>query len=146
MITVAKIAREDLAALTALYSQLADTPVSPKGMLVTFEHINTSADYYLLGAKTGEGALVGTVMGVVCMDLVKDCRPFMVMENMVVDREWWRRGVGIILLRTLESIARRRRCLYVQFCSSMYRSGAHRFYEAAGYAPEEVRGFRKWLD
>lgn len=145
MFTINEICRNDLPRLSELYGQLSGRRADPEAMTPTFEKIRDNDNYYLLGARSENDFLVGTVMGVVCHDMVKECRPFMIMENFVVDSEWHRKGVGSMLIRHVESIARERNCLFVQFCSSSYRTGAHAFYEESGYNPGEVKGFRKFF-
>jgi GNAT superfamily N-acetyltransferase len=145
MFIVTEITEGDLTGLAGLYEQLANKPVNRSAMKETFEKIRESGDYYLLGAKAEGNLLVGTVMAVVCHDMVKECRPFMILENFIVDRDWRRRGVGSLLMREAEAIGRERNCLFVQFCSSSFRTGAHAFYRESGYDPGEVKGFRKYF-
>ncbi len=135
----------DLPQLSILYEELSGKPVDPDCMKATFEKISCNDDYYLLGARTDNNHLVGTVMAVVCHDMAKECRPFMIMENFVVDSGWHRKGIGSMLIRRVESIGRDRSCIFVQFCSSSYRTGAHAFYKESGYDPGEVKGFRKFF-
>ncbi len=47
--------------------------------------------HILLAAEDG-GRLVGSVMGVVCEELYGDGRPFLVVENLIVDKEQRRKG------------------------------------------------------
>ncbi|HOT43611.1 MAG TPA: GNAT family N-acetyltransferase [Spirochaetota bacterium] len=127
MFIIEEITEKDLPGLAGLYEQLANRPVNMAAMKETFEKIRRSGDYYLLGAKSDGGILVGTVRAVVCHDMAKECRPFMILENFVVDGDWHRRGAGSLLMREAEAIGRERNCLFVQFCSSSHRTGAHAF-------------------
>lgn len=145
VITIDEVQSGDLPQLSMLYEQLSGKPVDPVAMKPTFEKIKDDECYYLLGARTNDNLLVGTVMAVVCHDLVKNCRPFLIMENFIVDSEWHRKGIGSMMIRRVEDIAREHNCIFVQFCSSSYRTGAHAFYHESGYNPEEVKGFRKFL-
>ena len=62
--------------------------------------------HILLAAEDG-GRLVGSVMGVVCEELYGDGRPFLVVENLIVDKEQRRKGAGR-MLRELEKAAEAR--------------------------------------
>jgi GNAT superfamily N-acetyltransferase len=84
-------------------------------------------------------------MGVVCHDLVGECRPFMVIENVIVSRDCRRQDVGTALMQAMEKIARRRKCYYIMFVSKSRRKEAHRFYESLGYRLDAVQGFKKYL-
>ncbi len=142
---VEKITANDLPKLARLYEQLVEEETNQDRMKGIFIKMDTCDDYYLLGAKTENNLLVGSIMGIVCLDLLKQCRPFMVMENLIVDSKWQGKGAGKLLLAEIESIARKRNCIFIQFCSSSYRKAAHKFYEACGYDLNEVHGFRKFL-
>ena len=145
MLRVERIEISDLPQLAGLYDQLVKEKTNRDRMKEIFINMDRSDDYYLLGAKTENDLLVGSIMGIVCLDLLKQGRPFMVMENLIVDSKWQGKGTGKLLLAEIESIARKRNCIFIQFCSSSYRKAAHKFYEACGYDLNEVHGFRKFL-
>jgi GNAT superfamily N-acetyltransferase len=100
------------------------------------------ARYYLAVACEGE-QVVGTAMGVLCHDLCGECRPFMVIENVIVSQACRGKGVGRGLLQELERWGCAQGCTYIDLVSSAFRTQAHRFYEAMGYSREG--GFRKNL-
>ncbi|MFD2877411.1 GNAT family N-acetyltransferase [Paenibacillus rhizoplanae] len=62
-----------------------------------------------------DGELLGSLMGIVCQDLVGDCRPFMVIENVVVSSRARRQGLGKKLMTAIEAIAHERDCYYIIF-------------------------------
>ena len=139
-----RIETGDLPALAELYAELSDEPVDQEGMRAAYERIREHPDYALFAVRV-DGQLAGSAMAVVCWQLNRDAWPFMVMENFIIGGGYRRLGLGRELLRAVEALAVDRGCRSVMFASSMRRSGAHRFYEAAGYALDEVRGFRKIL-
>ncbi|MDO3410849.1 GNAT family N-acetyltransferase [Saccharibacillus sp. CPCC 101409] len=144
MIEIRGIQTPELPLLGALYEELLDKPSDPAAMAETFAAIEHDPNYYLLGAYDGE-RLLGSVMGVVCRDLIADCRPFMVVENVIVSAAARGKRVGRLLMEELERTGRELRCGYALLVSSGYRKEAHAFYESLGY-DEDVRGFRKRLD
>jgi len=144
-LSIERIQINDLPQLAGLYDQLVEEKTDRDRMKEIFAKMDKCEDYYLLGAKTENQLLVGSIMGIVCLDLLKQGQPFMVMENLIVDSKWQGKGAGKLLQAEIESIARKRNCIFIQFCSSSYRKAAHKFYEACGYDPNEVRGFRKFL-
>ena len=84
-------------------------------------------------------------MGIICYDLVDQCKPFMVIENVIVSSQAQRKGVGQQLMLRIEQIARDRECGYIILVSGAQRKEAHLFYEKMGYREEQVEGFRKHL-
>lgn len=41
-----------------------------------------------------DGRVIASVMGVICRELYGNCRPFIVVENMIVDIKYRRIGIG----------------------------------------------------
>ena len=84
-------------------------------------------------------------MGIVCEELYGDCKPFMVIEDIVVNKDHRRSGVGSALMGALEGCAVERNCNYIIFVTESERTEAHRFYESLGYNPNACKGFKKYL-
>ena len=144
MITIDRIAKTDIDALAALLEELSGYPTDRRIMRDELFAVLADPAYILLGTRYGE-ILAGTAMGIVCRDLVGECRPFMVVENVIVSAAVRGSGVGTALMNALEREADARGCLYINIVSSMHRAEAHRFYESLGYPSDAARGFRKYL-
>lgn len=65
-------------------------------------------------------------------------------ESVVVDEAARGRGIGALLMREIEKLARDAGCFRIELTSNRARLDAHRFYEQLGYAPSHV-GFKKRL-
>ncbi|UQZ36216.1 GNAT family N-acetyltransferase [Paenibacillus sp. PK3_47] len=144
MVTIKEIEADSLEALNELYSELTGVTANPGKLKETFNMIKADSRYILLGAYT-DGELLGSLMGIICQDLVGDCRPFMVIENVVVSSRARRRGLGKQLMTAVEAIAHKRNCYYIILVSGEKRKEAHVFYERMGYRDEKVEGYRKHL-
>lgn len=145
MITVAPLVESDLPALAGLFTQLTDDHTDETRMAVNFHRMAGGGDYILVGAKR-DGELVGFMMGIVCLDIVGCCQPFLVVENVIVAQAARRQGVARRLWDELEAEARRRGCNYVFLVSIDWREDAHRFYASVGFTPDKYKGFKKYLD
>ena len=144
MVTVKEIEADDLPALSELYTELINKTTDISKLQAVYEQIKSNNHYILLGAFMN-GELMGSVMGILCHDLVGECKPFMVIENVVVSSKARRQGVGQKLMAAMEVIARERECWYIILVSGEQRKEAHIFYEALGYREEKVEGYRKHL-
>lgn len=142
-IDVAKM--QDKPRLAVLYEQLAKRPTILDKLDTELEQVLAKPEYRLTVARDADGKAVGTAMGVICHDLVGECQPFMVIENVVVDEALRGGGIGRKLMEDMERHARENDCCYVMFVSGATREDAHRFYEALGYELGRVRGFKKIL-
>ena len=136
--------KEDLSSLAELFRQFWDESSAVKNMEVMFERLSEDPDYVLLVA-TQDDILVGFCMGIVCQTLYGDCRPFMVIEDFIVDKEHHRTGIGTALMTEAEQHAIRRGCSQVIFVTENNRKDAHNFYASQGYSPDTHKGFKKQL-
>jgi GNAT superfamily N-acetyltransferase len=142
MIAIQKIKYEHLSDLCQLYEELISRETNFTNLVKVYESIKDNNDYIILGAFN-EGALVGSLMGIICHDLVRECKPFMVIENVIVSTRVRRHGIGEKLMIEIESYAKEKGCYYIIFVSGGQRKEAHSFYEKLGFKDEEVVGYRK---
>ena len=121
---ISKIEKADLPALQQLYLQLVDIPSDMVAVEKIFAQIDANPSYHLLGTKL-DGRLVGTLMGIVCHDLVGNFEAFMVIENVIVAEEYRGRGIAKGLFARIEEIAVEQSCSYICFVSGNNRTVAH---------------------
>ncbi|MFE4711919.1 GNAT family N-acetyltransferase [Paenibacillus sp. NPDC056722] len=145
MVILKEIEADQLDALNDLYHELVERAAERSKLEEVFKLVKADNRYILLGAFI-DGELLGSVMGILCYDLVGDCRPFMVIENVVVSSRARRQGVGKKLMVRIEEIARERDCYYMILVSGEQRKEAHIFYETLGFRDEKVEGYRKHLN
>ncbi|SFE77419.1 phosphoglycolate phosphatase [Paenibacillus catalpae] len=134
---------QDLQDLAKLFEELMEVPSNLEAMSRQLKRVTEDEHYFLAGACDGD-KVIGTAMGIECCDLVGDCHPFLVVENVVVSPDYRGQGVGKMLMRRLEQFAEERGCSYIIFVSSGYREKAHQFYRALGYSSDN-QGFKKKL-
>ena len=139
------LTEQDLPDLARLYGQFRGEQSSLEDMRSTFRRLEEDPDYMFLGVREG-GCLVGSVMGVICRELYGSCRPFMVVEDVIVDRDHRRRGIGLKLMQAVEQEALRHDCSYIMLVTDASRTDALGFYEHLGYHPERYRACKKYLD
>lgn len=144
MITIRSIKENELLALSQLYQELMGQRTNQTKLEQVYRTIQHNEQYIILGAFDEE-QLVGSLMGIICHDLVGDCKPFMVIENVIVSPLVRRQGVGKKLMQEIENMARQRDCYYIIFVSGEQRKEAHQFYEQLGFKDEKVEGYRKHL-
>jgi GNAT superfamily N-acetyltransferase len=145
-IRINTIGVSNLAQYAALCDELYGRTINNRDKLEqVVKEMATNSDYILVGAFDADEQLLGSVMGILCMDTVGECRPFMVMENLIVSEGSQRQGVGKQLVGYIEERARERNCYFVMFTSLAKRGEAHKFYEAMGYPKNVTQGFKKYL-
>lgn len=145
MITIMKITYDDLDNLANLYEELLGRKTNLQKLNENFDWINSNKDYLLIGAKDDNGNLVGSLLGIVCKDICGECKPFIVIENVIVKSSCRKMGIGKELMNFIEEFARTRNCYFTMLVSAFSRKDAHKFYESIGYAKDVVQGFKKYL-
>lgn len=145
MVSIEPVSFDELPALAALYEELIDSKTNLDKMAESFRWMQSNPDYILLGAKDDNGLLVGSLLGVVCHDIIGECRPFMVIDNVIVKSDCRGLGIGRQLMHHIEEIVRARDCHYIMFVSASNRKEAHKFYGSVDYSLDAVRGFKKYL-
>jgi len=144
LLTLQTATVDDLESLAQLYEELSGEKTDICKMKENFKVMESNPNYVVLAAKESN-LVVGSVMGIICLDLVHKCKPFMVIENVIVRNAWRGRGIGVKLMEGIEEIARRRECYYMMFVSGCHRKEAHQFYKTIGYDLDFVQGFKKFL-
>lgn len=144
MLTIQHAKDADLESLSKLYEELIGERTNLDKMNQNFRLMESNPNYIVLTAKE-DNSVIGSVMGIICLDLVGECKPFMVIENVVVKSAWRGRGIGAKLMEEIEEIGRERNCYYTMFVSGSHRKEAHQFYKAIGYDLDFVQGFKKYL-
>lgn len=145
MVTIKKILYDDLGDLANLYEELLERKTNFQKFRESFDLINSDKNYILIGAKDGNGNLVGSLLGIICKDLGGDCRPYIIVENVIVKSSCRGMGIGKVLMNFIEEFARMNNCYFTMLVSAFRRKDSHKFYESIGYANDVVKGFKKYL-
>jgi len=141
---IRKMVENDIPELATLYKQFWHEDSCIETMHRQFKKFRENGTHVLLSAIENE-CLIGSVMGVICEELYGNCKPFMVLENMIVDNKYRNKGIGKALIAELEKIAIDISCTQIILITEVDRIAACKFYESAGYSPTKNRGFKKKL-
>lgn len=135
---------QDIAQFNDLMDDLTTHAHDQDKLLRLIRKINAREDAYLMVAEDAEtGRLCGSSMAIIFDDFCDECRPVLVIENVVTHHEYQHRGVGRQMFDEIEAWGRTKEANYAILCSAMHRTVAHKFYDALGY--HEVKGFKKYL-
>ena len=135
---------DEIPQLAQLYKQFWDEESCVETMCKNFQHFDETGSHILLSAVENN-QLIGSVMGVICGELYGDCKPFMVVENMIVDKSYRNKGVGKALISELEKKAADKNCTQIILITDTDRIDAREFYKSVGYNPDSHKGYKKKL-
>jgi GNAT superfamily N-acetyltransferase len=128
----------DFAALLRLLDQMDESMYGSRAhagegeVRARYEAILADPDQRLLVAEDGD-LLVGSAHLMVLRHLGRSLSRSAVVEGVVVDPEYRRKGVGAALMRAVAEAARQAGCYKLALTSNLARAGAHRFYSRLGW-------------
>ena len=144
-IMLRKATPADADQLSTLFIDFTGAPSDIEAMKQKIASLSAKPEYCVAVACDGD-LVIGTAMGIVCQDLCGACKPFMLIENVVVDPAYRGQGIGKQLMQYVENFGKDNQCKYVLLVSEAKRTDSHKFYESLGYPPGEEMGFKKRLD
>jgi ribosomal protein S18 acetylase RimI-like enzyme len=139
---------EDLSGVLRLYEQLAGDRVEAIPAVLAeaealFAAISEQSGRQLLVGEIG-GNVVGTADLLIVDNFTHGGAPWAVIENVVVDEDARRLGVGSALTEEAVRRCAAAGCYKVQLLSHKRRTAAHEFYRKMGFEAV-AEGFRRYL-
>jgi predicted N-acetyltransferase YhbS len=141
---IRKLHISDIDQLAVLYSEFWGEESSVPKMKEVYSRMEKDSGYLILVAIENE-KVIGSIYGAVCQELYGDCKPFLVMEDFIVNPSERRKGIGRALLFEMEKFAKESNCSQIIFITENDRKDTVRFYQSIGYNPFVHTGFKKSL-
>lgn len=135
--------KRDLSQLAKLYEQFWGEDSDLAKMETQYDIISDENNHIILIAEIND-VIVGSVMGIVCKELYGDCKPFLIVENMVIDKSFRNNGIGSKMLNQLEKLAQECSCTQMILVTENDRIDACNFYEKYGFQKNN-KGYKKKL-
>ena len=139
---IREIEYNDLSQLALLNKYFWNEESNIQEMENKFKKLKNNDDYIFLCIVENE-KLYGSVMGIVCNQLYGNCDPFLLVENMIIDINYRRKGIGKKLFTELERLAKNKNCTQILLVTESNRDDACRFYESLGFDPIKNKGYKK---
>jgi len=145
MAIVRPATEDDIPRILELYNKLTGGQhhLSPDETEPVFAQITAMPGHELLVAEENS-AVVGTIVLLVVPNLSHEALPWAIVENLIVDERYHRRGIGRLLMEEAIARARKAGCYKVQLLSNKKRRQAHHFYQGLGFEAS-AHGFRLYL-
>lgn len=138
---VIRDARDDDAAPLAALATHMGYPTDAEAMRLRMARISARADHRTLVAERG-GRVVGFT-GVMWGWGYNNDEPYARIVILSVEPEERGKGTGARLVAAAEGWAREQGAGSIHVTTALHREGAHRFYEAIGYARTGLRYFKE---
>jgi ribosomal protein S18 acetylase RimI-like enzyme len=139
---IRKLEYNDLLQLALLYKYFWDEDSDLQKMEKAFNKLNNN-DAYIFLCAVEDNKICGSIMGIICYELYGNCDPFLVIENMIVDVNYRKNGIGKNLFTEIEKIAKEKKCTQIILVTESTRKDACSFYESIGFDPIKNKGYKK---
>ena len=143
---IREVEKGDLRAMLRLYMQFHHTPMpeeSEEIVGIWKDILEAKNQHVLVGIV--DGRIVTSCTLVIVPNLTHSQRPFAVIENLITDEEFRRRGYGRKILDHAKELAIKDNCYKIMLITGAKDEGILNFYEDLGYNRNDKRAFIKWL-
>ena len=143
---IREITEKDFDGLLSLYMQLHDNPFPDKDerVIAVWNNILNDKNHHIIVADEN-GALVSSCVCVIIPNLTHEQRPYALIENVITDIKYRKKGYATACLNFAEEIARRENCYKMMLLTGSKSEDTLRFYEQAGYNRNDKTAFIQWL-
>ncbi len=143
---IREISENDFDGLLSLYMQLHDNPFPDKDSRITaiWKNILNDKNHHIIVADEN-GTLVSSCVCVIIPNLTHEQRPYALIENVITDKKYRKKGHATACLNFAREIARRENCYKIMLLTGSKNNDILRFYEKAGYNRNDKTAFIQWL-
>jgi len=134
--------KEDLPGILSLYRQLNPDDVLPEISTAEaiWKIIDTNEGFRFFIAEEN-GKIISCCNCAIIPNLSRRGKSFAVIENVITDTAYRRRGIGKQVMLHAIQFAKTGNCYKVILLSSSKRTEAHEFYRSIGFNGESKKGF-----
>ena len=143
---IREIKESDLKGLFELYTQLHGNPLPEETaeLSVLCSKILNDENHHIIVAEK-DGKIVSSCVCVIIPNLTHGQRPYALIENVVTDEAFRRRGLATACLDFAREISRKENCYKIMLMTGSKQESTLKFYERAGYNRSDKTAFIQWL-
>lgn len=139
---IREIESSDFDGLMRLYMQLHDNPFPDKDerVMAVWNNILNDKNHHIIVAEEN-GRLVSSCVCVIVPNLTRGQRPYALIENVVTDSAYRRKGFATACLKYAKKLAQSENCYKIMLMTGSKEQGTLSFYEKAGYNGSDKTAF-----
>lgn len=147
---IREITVRDLDGLLRLYTQLHDNPFPEKEKSLydlweqILAQILADPNHHIIVAEE-EGVIVSSCVCIIVPNLTHNQRPYALIENVITDEAYRKKGLASTCLNYAREIARKESCYKMMLLTGSKQDSTLNFYEQAGYNRNDKTAFIQWL-
>lgn len=139
---IREINRQDFDGLMQLYMHLHHNPFPEKTdeVLEIWNSILNDKNHHIIVAEE-DGKIVSSCVCVIILNLTHNQQPYALIENVVTDKVYRKRGLATQCLDYAKNLAKQENCYKLMLLTGSKNPNTLRFYKKAGYNKWEKTGF-----
>lgn len=143
---IREIRNDELEGLLGLYTQLHNNvmPQLDDRVKKIWENINNDPNHHIIVALM-ENKIVASCVLIIVNNLTNGQRPYALVENVITDGAYRKRGYATQVLNHAKGIAQQHNCYKIMLMTGSKEDTTLRFYERAGYNRNDKTAFIQWL-
>ena len=143
---IREITENDYEGLMKLYMQLHDNAFPEKDSKMTklWNRILEDKGHHIIVAEE-DGRIVSSCVCVIVPNLTHGQRPYALIENVITDVGYRKKGLATACLDYARELALRESCYKMMLLTGSKEDSTLRFYERAGYNRNDKTAFIQWL-
>lgn len=145
--TIREITDEDFDGLMRLYTQLHGNPIPKKTPEISmlWNDILNDANHHIIVAVE-DGKIVSSCVCVIVPNLTHAQRPYALIENVVTDENYRKKGLATACLDYAKAISVKENCYKMMLLTGSKEEATLNFYRKAGYNSTDKTAFIQWLN
>lgn len=143
---VREIIKSDFDGLMSLYMQLHNNimPKKTRDIINIWNEITQDKNHHIIVADI-DGKIVSSCVCAIIPNLTHNQQPYAIVENVITDREYRKRGLATQCLNYAKEIAKSKHCYKIMLLTGSKENSILSFYEGAGYNRKDKTAFIQWL-
>lgn len=146
IIMIREIEKDDIDGLLKLYMQLHNNPMPEKTseLLQIWDAIFQDKNHHIIVAEEDE-KLVSSCVCVIIPNLTHNQQSYMLIENVITDKNYRNRGLATQCLNFAKEIAIKENCYKMMLLTGSKEESTLNFYRKAGYNSDDKTAFIQWI-
>lgn len=143
---IRELVDSDFDNLLKLYMQLHDNPFPDKDerVMTVWNSILNDKNHHIIVADEN-GKIVSSCVCVIIPNLTREQRSYAVIENVITDKHYRKKGFATACLNFAKEIAKSENCNKMMLLIGSKENSTLNFYEQAGYNKNDKTAFIQWL-
>ena len=143
---IREITENDLDGLLKLYTQLHGNPFPEKSDELNrlWSEILSDRNHHIIVYEE-KGEIVSSCVCVIVPNLTHGQRPYALIENVITDERYRKKGYATACLDFAKEIAKKESCYKIMLMTGSKEESTLNFYKKAGYNSNDKTAFICWL-